>query len=72
MLLLSAFPSLTVPSSQLMACLASVCTKTTCPEMESDGQRFLCAAHTPPLEVFLLLLFFSLDLSDRFCAVLRC
>ncbi len=36
--------------NHLMAFLVHACTKTTCSEMESDGQRFLCAAHVPPLE----------------------
>lgn len=36
--------------NQLMCLLGAECTKKTCPEMESDGQRFLCAAHVPPRE----------------------
>ena len=31
-----------------MSLLGNSCTSKTCPEMESDGQRFLCAAHAPP------------------------
>ena len=36
--------------NQLVALLGDQCTSKSCPEMESDGQRFLCAAHVPPLE----------------------
>ncbi len=36
--------------NHLLAFLVHACTVKTCPEMESDGQRFLCAAHVPPQE----------------------
>lgn len=36
--------------NHLTIILAKFCTKETCPEMESEGQKFLCAAHAPPAD----------------------